>query len=134
MLSLTDAENLIDLAIAEATKIGRVVSVAVVDPAGYLIALKRMEGSGFLTPQIAEAKGFSAAAWGTPTLVIAERARARPETFQAFTNIGRTKLIPGHGGYPIKRGDVLVAGFGVSGGSGEEDEAICQGALAKFDR
>ena len=123
------ARALIDRAIAKAREMDRKISVAVVDSSGYLVALTRMDGAGFLTPQIAEAKAFSAAAWGVPTTKIAERARARMETFQAFTNIGRTKLIPGQGGRPVTNGSSVIGALGVSGASGDEDEAMCAYAL-----
>ncbi len=117
-----------------AKELGKSFSVAVVDASGYLIALRRMDGAGFLTPQIAEAKAFSAAAWGKPTVVIAERARAKPETFQAFINIGRTQLVPGQGGRPLEMGGLMVGAIGVSGGSGEEDEEMCAVGCAAFNQ
>ncbi|MBM3596619.1 MAG: heme-binding protein [Alphaproteobacteria bacterium] len=120
---------IIDAATAEARRMGKSISVAVVDAGGYMLGLLRMEGCGFLSPQIAEAKAFSAAAMRRSIADIAERARQRPETWNAFTNIGRTKLIPGLGGLPIRVNDEVVGAVGVSGATAEEDEAICQAAI-----
>ena len=100
------------------------VSIAVVDAAGYLVAALRMDGAGFLTPGIAEAKAFTAAAWGLPTATVAERARQVPETFQAFIDIGRTKIVPGLGGLPLLVGDQVLGAIGVSGASAEQDDAL----------
>src|SRR5262249_7860260 len=135
-VSLTEAQVriLIDTAVTEAKSKGKAFSIAVVDEAGYLLGLLRMEGAGFLTPQIAEAKAFTAAAWGKPGGMIAERARAKPELYQLFTDIGRTKLVPGLGSAPVMSGTRIVGALGVSGGSGDEDEAICKAALAGFSR
>jgi glc operon protein GlcG len=110
------------------------VSVAIVDGAGYLITLVRMDGAGFLTPQIAEAKAFTAAAWGKPTSVVAERARQIPETFQAFIGIGRTKVVPGLGGRPLQIQGKTVGAIGVSGASADEDELLAALGLRQFRR
>jgi glc operon protein GlcG len=126
------AQNVIDAVRIEGEKLGKAFSIAVVDQAGYLMALLRMDGAGFLTPQIAEAKAFSAAAWQKPTAFIAERARAKPETFQAFINIGRTQLVPGEGGMPLWLDDEVVGAVGVSGGTSEEDELLCAVGVRVF--
>jgi uncharacterized protein GlcG (DUF336 family) len=103
---------------------GLAVSIAVVDSSGYLVAALRMDGAGFLTPQIAEAKAFTAAAWKQPTAIVAERARSVPETFQAFIDIGRTKVVPGLGGQPISLRTTTIGAIGVSGASAEQDEEL----------
>ncbi|SDT23688.1 GlcG/HbpS family heme-binding protein [Bradyrhizobium canariense] len=124
-----EATALLVAAVNEARNIDKAISAAVVDTSGYLVGLRRMNGAGFLTPQIAEAKAFSVAAWKVSTLDIAERARARPETFSAFVHIGRTKLVPGHGGHPIEKAGRVIGALGISGGTGEEDEVICLAAI-----
>jgi uncharacterized protein GlcG (DUF336 family) len=133
MMTDDDAVFLVNAAIERAKAMNIKITAAVVDPSGYLVALRRMDKAGFLTPQIAEAKAFSAAAWGTPISTIAERARAKPETFQAFAGVGRTRLIPGQGGAPVRRAGEIVGALGISGGSGAEDDDICGTALAAFD-
>ena len=130
-MKLTEKETraAVDAGIAEARKIGRAVTIAVVDGSGYLLNLLRMDGAGFLSPQIAEAKAFSAAAMGRPIADLAQRAKAKPETWNAFAGVGRTQLIPGQGGLPVLAGKEVVGAVGISGGSGEEDEAICKAAV-----
>jgi uncharacterized protein GlcG (DUF336 family) len=93
-----------------------------------------MDGAGFLTPQIAEAKAFTAAAWGKPTSAVAERARQIPETFQAFIDIGRTKVVPGLGGRPLQIQGKTVGAIGVSGASADEDELLAALGLRQFHR
>jgi uncharacterized protein GlcG (DUF336 family) len=123
------ASIVIEAAIAEARRMNRKITAAVVDTSGYLVSLRRMDGAGFLTPEIAEAKAFTSAAWNVPTNTIAERARAKMETYQAFAGIGRRRIVPGQGGRPITRDNVSIGALGISGGSGDEDEAICIKAL-----
>lgn len=36
------------------------------------------------------------------------------------------------GGIPLRRGDAVVGAVGVSGGSGEQDQAIAEAAAAAF--
>lgn len=127
----TEAQTrtLLDAAAAEARRIGKAMSLAVVDDSGYLVGLVRMDGARFMSSQIAEAKAFSAAAWNLSTATIGDRFRAKPEPFQAFMHIGRCKLVPGPGGLPIQLGGQLIGGIGASGGTGEEDEQCCAAAL-----
>ena len=40
------------------------------------------------------------------------------------------QLIPQQGAVPIKRGNELIGAIGVSGASGQEDEAIARAGLA----
>lgn len=129
-LSEAQARTMIDTALAEGRRLGKPITVAVVDAGGYLISLARMDGAGILTPQIAEAKAFTGAAWNRSTAEVAERFKANPGTWQAFLDVGRVKTIPGQGGFPIKSGKDVIGGIGVSGATGDEDEAIAKAAIA----
>lgn len=91
-----------------------------------------MDSANFLTPQIAEAKAFTAAAWRQRTSIVAERAKIAPETFQAFINMGRTKVVPGKGGIPITLQKNIIGAIGVSGASADEDEELCEHAIASL--
>lgn len=133
MITAGEAQDVVVAVAAAASRRALSVSIAIVDASGYLVSALRMDGAGFLTPQIAEAKAFTAAAWGKPTSTVAERARAAPETFQAFINLGRTQVVPGKGGVPLKRHDRVVGAVGVSGASADEDDELCQDALAAFE-
>lgn len=133
MIKAGEAQDVVAAVVAAASRRNLAVSVAVVDAAGYLVCALRMDGAGFLTPQIAEAKAFTAAAWGKPTATVAERARAAPETFQAFINLGRTQVVPGKGGVPLWRRAALIGAIGVSGATADEDDELCNDALAAFE-
>jgi cob(I)alamin adenosyltransferase len=37
------------------------------------------------------------------------------------------------GGVPLKIGDKIVGGLGISGGTGEEDHALCEYGLRVFE-
>ena len=47
-----------------------------------------------------------------------------------FTNNGRIVIFGG--GVPLERGGVIIGGFGVSGGSAEQDTALADYALELF--
>src|ERR1700694_6344015 len=52
-----------DAVTEKAKEIGAPVSIAVVGPEGHLIALERMDDAGFITPETAWAKAYTAAAF-----------------------------------------------------------------------
>ena len=54
-VSVAEALKIIDQAHAKASELGVNVTVAVVNDAGFLIALARMDGAHSLSPQLAEA-------------------------------------------------------------------------------
>jgi len=64
-VTLGDARKIIDSGIAKANQMGVKVSIVVVNEEGHIISLSRMDGAGFLTPDIALGKAIAAAAFKT---------------------------------------------------------------------
>jgi uncharacterized protein GlcG (DUF336 family) len=79
MLTLDEAATLLEAARAEADSIGVPMSVAVMDPAGHLVAFTRMDGAPWVSADV----------------------------------------------------DTLLGAVGASGGSGDQDEAVCAVACEK---
>src|SRR5215218_6099777 len=115
----------------KATEMGVPVSVAVVGPEGHLLALERMDGAGFITPDIARAKAYTAVAFRsmsprfTDGLVIQQWFKERNPQMLANASIFTNGQVVASGGTtPIFKGDELVGGYGVSGATGDQDEEI----------
>ena len=75
---------------------------------------------------IATAKAWASIAMGAASRVLTQRARDLPAFFGALATTGNGKFIPQTGAVLVKDAEGRIVGAaGASGGSGDEDEAIC---------
>jgi glc operon protein GlcG len=121
-LDLAMAERIVKGSIAKAEQMGVRLSIAVVDEAGNLVHLSRMDGAIFLSPQIAMGKAFISAAWRTSSGEIEKRAQSSPPFFGAVSAMTGGRAIPRQGALPITIDGRCVGAVGASGGSSQEDE------------
>jgi glc operon protein GlcG len=106
-------------------------AIAVVDPAGQLVCLERLDGTFPAAPNISIGKARTAALFRKPT-----------RDFEALVNQGRvtmttlpdvTPFTPLQGGVPIVVDGVVVGAVGVSGAaSAQQDDDIAQAAADGF--
>jgi uncharacterized protein GlcG (DUF336 family) len=129
-LLLDDARALIRACQQEAAGYGKAITVAIVDAGGYLIALERQDGARPLTPSIAKSKAYTAAVMQRPGSMLKAWAESEPVFFSQVARMGLEPIVASDGAVPIKRDGELLGGLGVSGGRPEEDQAICESALA----
>jgi uncharacterized protein GlcG (DUF336 family) len=129
-LTLSEAMQVIEKAHAKASELGVIVTVAVVDEGGLLIALGRMDGATPLSPQIAEAKAVGAAMFLRDGGWLAQAYQDRPGFFHAADRMVRTPLIPGPGSLPIKQAGKIVGAVGVSGARPEQDLECAEAGIA----
>jgi uncharacterized protein GlcG (DUF336 family) len=118
-----------------ADRIGKALSIAVVDYGGFVVLIERMDGARPMTPDIALAKAYSAAVMQRPTEMLQNWRDADPVFFTQVGRMGKHPIVATKGGYTLKRDGTIVGGFGVSGGSPDEDQKICEDVLraAGFD-
>lgn len=124
MLTASDVNKMIDACKAEAKKNNWNVSIAVVDDAGYLLYLERMDGAGPLTAEVAAGKARTAALLRRPTGFWEDRIKERP-AFLKFPDI-----IPIQGGVPAIHQGECVGAIGVSGVKSAEDEQVASAGIA----
>jgi uncharacterized protein GlcG (DUF336 family) len=122
------AEAVLADAEASARKQGLRVVMAVVDPWGELVALRRTEGAQIASSRVALDKARTAAIFVRPSREMEEQ----------VTN-GRLGALALHGaacltgGIPLKVGDEVVGAIGTSGETPDEDESVSlAGAAADF--
>lgn len=127
-----------DAVTEKALEIGAPISMAVVGPEGHLIALERMDDAGFITPETAHAKAYTAVAFRTMSprfpdgLVIQKWFMERNPQMMVATSIMKGGLVVASGGCaPIFKGDILVGAYGISGGTSQQDEEMAAYACAK---
>jgi uncharacterized protein GlcG (DUF336 family) len=127
-ITFAAATALIAAAVARANAIGVPMAIAVVDESGVLKAFGRMDGrnsSG--TVEIVDAKAFTAATFGVPTHVLAERNRADLTRVASLPDLTRVTLLGG--GYAIRSGATVIGGIGVGGGTVQQDMDVAEAAL-----
>ncbi|MGZ0186913.1 MAG: GlcG/HbpS family heme-binding protein [Alphaproteobacteria bacterium] len=123
-VTMDQANQIIDAALAEGRRNAFMpLTVAVLDPGGCLVALKREDGSGILRPDIAIGKAWAALGMGVPSRILRDRLADRP-AFQAAlaaASDGRFVAVPG--GILLKDPSGAVIGaVGVSGDTSDKDE------------
>ncbi|HLH22944.1 MAG TPA: heme-binding protein [Chloroflexota bacterium] len=129
LLTLADARRYADAAIAAAGAQNLRVAVAVVDEAGQLLQLDRMDGALLMGPDVALAKAVTALNFQRPTSSVAELARGHPDLVRSLQQAVRFPITAAGGGVPIARNGTVVGAIGVSGSTAEQDEALAQAAL-----
>jgi uncharacterized protein GlcG (DUF336 family) len=131
-LTLPQALAVIDAALAEArAKAYKPMGVVVVDAAGQVKAAARDDGATALRIEIANGKASAALGMGVSSRVLAQRAKELPAFLTALAAVSSQKFLPQTGAVLIKdaAGEVIGAA-GASGGTGDEDEAICIAGIA----
>ena len=125
-LTLDIARQLIDVALAEGTKIGlKPLAVAVLDARGAMKAFGAQEGTSLMRGEIAHGKAYGALALGMGSRALFKRANEQPYFVDALNTMARGALIPLPGGVLIRdaAGELLGA-VGISGDTSDNDE-IC---------
>jgi uncharacterized protein GlcG (DUF336 family) len=112
---------------------GALVSVAVVDAGGHLVAFERMDGAEVAGPVLAADKAFTAVAHRIATHELTALAQPGAE-LAGLSSADHGRYVAFAGGLPLWDGDRVVGGVGVSGGSGEQDRAAAGAAAAIFEQ
>lgn len=126
-VSLADARRVIAAGESKADELGQPSNIAVVDSGGNLVAHIRMDGAWIGSIDIAINKAFTARAFDNSTAALAELANPGEQFFGIHaSNGGRVMIFAG--GVPLWSGDEVVGAVGVSGGTGEQDQAVADAA------
>jgi uncharacterized protein GlcG (DUF336 family) len=134
-LPYQDARDLVDAARARGLDLGKALSIAVVDYGGFVVLIERMDGARPMTPDIALSKAYSAAVMQRPTEMLENWRNSDPVFFTQVGRLGQHPIVATKGGYTLKRDGSIVGGLGISGGSPDEDQRICEDVVraAGFD-
>lgn len=120
------AQRAIAASMAEAHKHDWKMAIAVVGPAGQLIAEATMDGTQYASIDIAQGKARTAAAFRRPSKAFVDFANANASVL--------TLLIESHalaleGGFPIVIDGKVVGAIGASGGIATQDGATAKAGL-----
>src|SRR5882757_8569074 len=129
MLTMDKALLIIEVAIEKAKTIGQPMNIAIVDAGANLMAFMRMDGAWLGSIDIAINKAFTARAFDITTLELGRNSQPGDQFFGIHvSNHGRVMIFAG--GMPIKVNGQIAGAVGVSGGSGEQDHAVAEAAVA----
>lgn len=126
-LTLQQARTIIDAALKKSTEAGyQPMGIAVLDAAGNLKAFASEDGATMFRFDIARAKAWGAVGMGVASRKLAERAKDNPNFFVALAATADGKFLPQTGAVVIRdAAGRMLGAVGASGGTGDEDEAIC---------
>lgn len=132
-LTLKQANTLIEAALAKAREMKiKPLTVVVLDDSGNVKAAQREDGASMFRFDVAQGKAWAAVAMGASSRALAKRAKDNPNFFITLAATAQGKFLPQTGGVLIRdaSGQILGAA-GASGGTGEEDEAVCAYGIEK---
>ena len=124
-IGLADAQALIDRAVAEASRNGFRMAIAVVEPSGELVAFARMDDTQYGSIYVAQRKAEYSARYRLPTAVAEERVQAG-----RIVSLANPEAFTIGGGIPIVSNGRIIGAIGVSGATAAQDAAVAEVALA----
>ena len=122
-ISLEMARKAAAAAMAEAQKNNWGMCIAVVAPSGDLIYFEKMDNCQYASIAISQHKARASATFRRPTLAFENGLAAGPQNAYLVTLDG---MIGSRGGNPIVVNGKLIGAIGVSGGTGDQDAAVCK--------
>lgn len=126
-LTLKQANSIIESALAKAREMKiKPLAVVVLDDSGNVKAAQREDAASMFRFDVAQGKAWASVAMGASSRALAKRAKDNPNFFITLAATAQGKFLPQTGGVLIRSaaGEILGAA-GASGGTGEEDEAVC---------
>jgi uncharacterized protein GlcG (DUF336 family) len=126
-LTLAQANLIIESALKRSRELGyQPMAVVVLDDAGHVKAAQREDDASMFRVDVATGKAWGAVGMGVSSRTLGDRAKTNPNFFVALAATSGGKFLPQPGAVLIKSKDGRVLGaVGASGGTGDEDEAIC---------
>ncbi len=126
-LTLAQANTIITTALAQSKTSGyKPMGIAVLDASGNLKAFASEDGASMFRFDIARGKAWGAVGMGASSRVLMHRAKDNPNFFVSLSATSSGKFLPQTGAVVIKDASGQIIGaVGASGGTGDEDEAIC---------
>lgn len=131
MFTLDTARRLIDAGEDEARQRGLELSFAVVDAGGHIVAIGRMDGADWITPEVALGKAWTAAAFRAPSDEQGKKARDLVAFAGSISAATQGRYTPQIGGLPLVVDGAPAGGMGASGATGKEDEEVVRAAIGR---
>lgn len=128
-ITLDGAKKLIEKIEQEALRRGKKAVIAVCGPDGNPIAVHVMDGAFLVSFDVALKKAYTSVAVKMSTMELSKLAQPGG-TFYGVDKMDGGRIVIFGGGVPLKSGDTIIGGLGISGGTGEEDHSLAEYALS----
>ena len=128
-ITLASAKRLIEKIEQEAERRGKKAVIAVCGPDGNPIAVHVMDGAFLVSFDVATKKAYTSVAVKMSTNELSVLAQPGG-TFDGVDKMDNGKIVIFGGGVPLKVGDTIIGGLGISGGTGEEDHSLAEYGLS----
>lgn len=129
-IGLGEAKALTEKIEKEAERRGEKAVIAICNEQGNPVSVHVMDGAYLVSFDVAVKKAYTAVALKMPTIKLAELVKPGA----TFYGLSGDKIITIGGGVPLERDGKVIGGLGVSGGTGEEDNSLCEYALSVFGK
>ena len=126
-ITLDSAKRLIEKIEQEALRRNKPSVIAVCSPDGNPVAVHVMDVSFLVSFDMAVKKAYTSVAVKMSTMELS-RLTQPGQTFYGLGKMSDNIVIFG-GGVPLKVGDTIIGGLGISGGTGEEDNSLAEYGL-----
>lgn len=127
-LNAETCNAIVAAAVAKATELGALVSIAIVDAGGNLKSFTRMDGAEIAGPSLAVDKAYTSVSNRITTEELGTLAQPGGPLYGINAN-GNGRFVVFGGGVPIYSDGEIIGAIGVSGGAVEEDIAIAATAI-----
>src|ERR1700758_1429666 len=121
-IGLERAKQVMAAAEAEAKRRNWKMNIAVVDTNGELVQFERMEGAQIASGSISVGKARTAARFRRESRLFYNAY----ETGHSYAGTLDPTLVASPGGFPLVENGKLIGAVGCSGGTGDQDAAICK--------
>jgi glc operon protein GlcG len=121
-IGLERAKQVMAAAEAEAKRRNWKMNIAVVDTNGELVDFSRMEGAQIASGSISIGKARTAARFRRESRLFYNAY----ESGHAYTATLDPTLVASPGGFPLVEDGKLIGAVGCSGGTGDQDAAVCK--------
>jgi len=121
-IGLERARDVLAAAEAEAKKRNWKMNIAVVDTHGELVHFVRMDGAQLASVPISMGKARTAARFRRESRAFYNAY----ETGHPYVSTLDPTLVASPGGFPLVEGGKLIGAIGCSGGTGDQDAAVCK--------
>jgi uncharacterized protein GlcG (DUF336 family) len=129
-LTLSEANQIVQAAVAKAQELKIRISVAVCDAGGRLVAFNRMDGAIWAGAYGSQGKAVASVAFGRASGELQERAGSPIISGIAAAEGGH--MIVSQGAVPIIRNGIVEGACGVGGGTAQQDEDCARAGVAKI--